>query len=90
MTWGVVIIIVVVGNSPATRGRRHAEEAVALDLGHDLVLRDGRDDDAGAGERGADGEEECCSLHFYFIFLLFSPLLFVFLAFLLSILSPGR
>lgn len=67
MTRGIIIII---GDSPAARGRRHAEEAVAFDLVHDLVLRDRRDDDAGAGERGADGEEECCGLHF--LYLLFS------------------
>lgn len=62
-------------NSPATLRRGDAEEAVALDPVHDLVLEDGRDDDAGAGEGGEEREEECCCLHLVLSsFFLFFPL----------------
>jgi hypothetical protein len=59
--------------------RGDTEEAVALDPVHDVFLEDRGDDDAGAGERGEEGEEECCGLHLVFSFLF---LFFLFVRFL--------
>lgn len=53
------------GHSRAALRRRHTEEAVARVLGHDLVGKDGRDDNTGrdGGGRSGDKSEER-ELHF--------------------------
>lgn len=53
-------------NAPAAVGRRHAKEAVAVVLGHDLVRLDRGDDDAGRGHGGGEGDGEGEEgLHFF-------------------------
>lgn len=53
-------------NLRATKGCRHAKEAVAWGRGDDLVGVDWCDDDAGASEGCAEGGDECGWPHFSF------------------------
>lgn len=48
----------------AARGSGHAQSTIIAFLGDDLVVEDGCDDDASAGEGGTECNEQGCGLHF--------------------------
>lgn len=59
-------------NSRATCRRDDTQCAVAVSVfGHDLVVEDGRDDDACRGQGGAEGDEDGDGLHFCWLLFYF-------------------